>query len=113
MLFKIHGVIGGPRRKIKVKSKKAAIEPTTRYISEVIIASSEEKVIEEKTEVTPSPIIVKEPLNYNDIDPIIEEDKDFDLSDLLLLENHLTCSMCGFVSKSERGLKSHKRWRHK
>ena len=54
-----------------------------------------------------------------ELDPIEEEDKNPTLDSMFPepvveepVDSELVCDVCGFVSKSDRGLKSHKRWRH-
>lgn len=91
---RIHGVIGGPRVKTKVRPKKVQnVQPIINEVDVVIIPSDEMDFIEE-------------------VDPVLEEDKSFTFNEILAELDARICSICGFKARSGRGLKGHRRLKH-
>ena len=116
MVFRRHGVIGGPRKRIKPNPKmKSGFRPTTTLPNAIVVSSKHDSDVSTKsikiTEEDKVEAVVVLCEEVEEIDPILEEDKDFDFEEEFL-KDPLVCELCGFISKSERGLKSHKRWKH-
>jgi hypothetical protein len=96
--------MGGPRPKKKsypkklLVNKKVVKDPSDDIKPEVIVLSSdgEKKYID----------------HYKEIDPILEEDKDFNFDVVLGIYNYFVCDICRFLAKTKRGLAIHKSWKH-
>jgi len=122
-MIKRHGVIGGPKNKRPIQPR---MKPRFHYeghlpkpkkdsgeIKVFVVSSDETKVdVFEELKIVPEPeeVLIVEPEEEEvvvvepEIDPVLEEDKD--------CNPNLECPICLFVSKSEKGLKSHMRWKH-
>jgi len=121
MVTKRHGVIGGPRNNtiIRPRMKPGFFPNTSQY--NVVVASHKNEVDtfvvtangEETIHIPIEEEVLEVSVTSEELDPIEEEDKVFNFeNELLSVNDSLTCNTCGFISKSERGLKSHKRWKH-
>jgi len=111
MTTRRHGVIGGPRTNKPIRPRrKQGFYPKTQE-PEVIVEPVQTVEVYVATPNTEEVIHI--PIKEEKIeepDPVEEEDKMFDFESLFPKTNK--CDICGFESKSERGLKSHKRWKH-
>jgi len=99
MVIRRHGIIGGPRQRPPVSRKVQQKPIVKKHTVDVIVVDSSDV-----------DVVVIEPEDEEIFDEILEEDKlEVYTPDDLFEE--FVCE-CGFVAKSERGLKSHKRWKH-
>lgn len=138
MTIRVQGVIGGPKRRRIIRPRmipgffpknprpSVVIEkskPPKQEVEAFVISSQDEEtthlpveVTEEVSEVTlkPEAIIETPRVITEEVDPIEEEDKNPSVDSMFPAtpEYELKCDICGFISKSARGLKSHKRWKH-
>jgi hypothetical protein len=122
MALRIHGVIGGPRRKKRIRPRKKQDFFPKSLVPKVVVSSSKKIKKEHKVEtfvdVSESDEIALLPAKDEipEAEPTVEEETVEEAPEAskkeVPVDPSLTCPYCSFESKSARGLKSHIRWRH-
>ena len=122
MTIRRNGVMGGPRVKPIQPKRKPGFFPE-QQTPEVVVVKPEDQVetflIPNKEEdvvvaLTPIKEVVEKIIEEDTFDCVEEEDKNPSVESMFPPQtiNKLQCDICGFISKSKKGLKSHKKWKH-